>query len=49
MKVGGGLRQFRIHAALTYKNDAIKPVNVQLAPGGQFTAQLLFMRKGEAE
>ena len=47
VKVGGGMRQFRMQAALTYK-DHTKPAKlIKLAPGGQFTAQLLFMRKEE--
>ena len=49
MRVGGGLRQFSIQAALTYKDNSRKPVVVRLAPGEQFTAQLLFMRKEEPE
>ena len=47
IKVGGGMRQFRLHAALTYKDHNKSSKAVRLAPGGQFTAQLLFMKKEE--
>ena len=47
IKVGGGMRQFRLHAALTYKDHTKSSKTVELAPGGQFTAQLLFMKKEE--
>ena len=47
IKVPGPLRQFKIEASITRK-DPTKPENrVQLSPGGQFTCQLLFMRKRE--
>ena len=41
VKVGGGMRQFRLHAALTYKDHSKSSKAVSLAPGGQFTAQHL--------
>ena len=43
--VPGGLRQFTINAALTYKDDKRTVKRVQIPPGGSFNAQLLFIRK----
>ena len=47
-KVPGHLRQFKIEAAITRKDPKKAETRVQLAPGGHFTCQLLFMKK-EAE
>ena len=43
--VPGGLRQFTINAALTYKDDKRTVKRVKIPPGGSFNAQLLFIRK----
>jgi len=43
--VPGGLRQFTINAALTYKDDKRAVKRVVIPPGGSFNAQLLFIRK----
>ena len=45
IKAPGGLRRFKINAALTYKDHSKAATDVMLAPGGQFTCQLLFMKK----
>ena len=47
LKLPGALRSFRLSASLTYKDNSKIPVKVKLMPGGQFVAQLLFMRKME--
>ena len=47
VKVNGGMRKFSIQAMLSYKNSAINPTTIRLQPGGQFTCQLLFMRKND--
>ncbi len=41
----GGLRRFKINAALTYKDHSKPAKDVMLGPGGQFTCQILFMKK----
>ena len=45
IKVPGGLRRFKINAALTYKNHGKAAKDILLQPGGQFTCQLMFMKK----
>ncbi len=45
IKVPGGLRRFRIQSALTYKDNSKPAEDMKLGPGGQFTCQLLFMKK----
>ena len=47
IKVPGGLRRFKINAALTYKDHSQPAKEVTLAPGGQFTCQLMFMKKAK--
>ena len=47
--VPGGLRQFTINAALTYKDDKKAVKRVVIPPGGSFNAQLLFIRKVNEE
>ena len=45
IKVPGGLRRFKIQAALTYKDNRRAPRDISLQPGQQFTCQLMFMKK----
>ena len=45
IKAPGALRQFTIEAAITRKDPSKAETRIQLAPGGQFSAQLFFMRK----
>ena len=45
IKVPGGLRSFKINAALTYKDNSKPAKEVMLGPGGQFTCQIMFMKK----
>ena len=45
IKVPGALRKFQIEASITRKDPSKPEKRVVLAPGGQFTCQLLFMRK----
>ena len=47
LKLSGPLRQFAINAAITYKDPKVDAREVVLHPGGQFTAQLLFIKKME--
>lgn len=44
-KVQGGMRKFSVRAMLSYKNSAVNPKTIRLQPGGQFTCQLLFVKK----
>ena len=46
-KVQGGMREFSVQAMLSYKNSATNPTTIRLQPGGQFTCQLLFVRKND--
>ena len=47
VKVNGGMRKFSVRAMLSYKDSSIEPTTIRLQPGGQFTCQLLFMRKND--
>ena len=47
LKLSGPLRQFAINAPITYKDTKVDAREVVLHPGGQFTAQLLFIKKME--
>ena len=47
MRLSGPLRQFAINCAITYKDPSIDAREMLLHPGGQFTAQLLFIKKME--
>ena len=46
-KVQGGMRKFSVRAMLSFKNSATNPTTIRLQPGGQFTCQLLFVRKND--
>jgi hypothetical protein len=48
-QVPGPLRQFTIEVAITRKDSSKPETRVQLAPGGHFTCQLIFMKKMEQE
>ncbi len=45
MRLSGPLRQFAINCAITYKDPTKDAREMLLHPGGQFTAQLLFIKK----
>ena len=47
MRLSGPLRQFSINCAITYKDPTVDAREMVLHPGGQFTAQLLFIKKME--
>ena len=48
-KTPGPLRQFKIEVAITRKDSSKPETRVQLAPGGHFTCQLIFMKQMEQE
>ena len=47
IKIPGGLRSFRIHALLSYKDSSKTAKEILLPPGGLFSCQLLFTKKME--
>ena len=48
-KSSGALRRFSIQATITRKNPSLPETLIQLAPSGQFTAQLLFVKKRDVD